>query len=234
MIVSINQPAYLPWLGYFHRIAIADAHIVLDHVQFEKNSFTNRNKIRTRDGWSWLTVPVKTAGKFGQLPINEIEIANEKKWAIKHWETLRLGYAKAPFFTEHAAFFESIYSRSWQRLVDLTGEITAYLLRAFEIKTRLYFSSQMKAAGRKDELVLNLCRELGATLYLSGPLGRNYLREDLFREAGIAVRYDDYQHPAYPQAHPGFEPYMAAVDLLFNAGQASRSVILKGQERVIE
>lgn len=234
MIVSINQPAYLPWLGYFHRIAVADAHIVLDHVQFEKNSFTNRNKIRTRNSWCWLTVPVRTAGKFGQIPINEIEVANEKKWAIKHWETLRLSYARAPFFTEHATFFESVYLRSWGKLIDLTGEITAYLLRAFEIKTRLFFSSQMKASGRKDELVLNLCRELGATVYLSGPLGRDYLREHLFRDEGIAVRYDDYQHPAYPQAHPGFEPYMAAVDLLFNAGQASPGVILKGQERVIE
>src|SRR5437016_6290091 len=126
MIVSINQPAYLPWLGYFHRIAAADVHIVLDHVQFEKNSFTNRNKIRTRDSWSWLTVPVRTAGKFGQLPINEIEIVNEKKWAIKHWQTLRFSYAKAPFFVEHATFFESVYARAWHKLVDLTGEITAY------------------------------------------------------------------------------------------------------------
>jgi len=234
MIVSINQPAYLPWLGYFHRIAAADVHVVLDHVQFEKNSFTNRNKIRTRDGWSWLTVPVKTAGKSGQLPINEIEIANDKKWGVKHWETMRLSYAKAPFFTDHAHFFESVYQRSWQKLIDLTSEINTYLLREFGIKTEIYFSSQMKASGRKDELVLNLCRELGATVYLSGPLGRNYLREHLFQDAGITVRYDDYDHPVYSQAHPGFEPYMAAVDLLLNAGRESLDVILKGQERVIQ
>jgi len=234
MIVSINQPAYLPWLGYFHRIAAADAHVVLDHVQFEKNSFTNRNKIRTSTGWSWLTVPVKSAGKFGQLPINEIEIANEKKWANKHWETMRLSYARAPFFSEHAGFFESVFQRSWQKLIDLTGDINTYLLQAFGIKTRIYFSSQMKAAGKKDELVLNLCRELGASVYLSGPLGRNYLREPMFHNAGITVRYDDYQHPAYSQAYPGFEPYMAAVDLLLNAGPESLNTIMKGQEQAIE
>jgi len=234
MIVSINQPAYLPWLGYFHRVAAADVHIVLDHVQFEKNSFTNRNKIRTHDGWSWLTVPVKTAGKFGHLPINEIEIANEKKWAMKHWEALRLSYAKAPFFSQHSRFFESVYQRPWRKLIDLADEMTRYLLREFGIKTKLYFSSEMKATGRKDELVLNLCREMGATVYLSGPLGRNYLREQLFEDAGMTVRYDDYQHPVYSQAHPGFEPYMAAVDLLLNAGPESLSVILKGQERVIQ
>jgi WbqC-like protein family len=226
MIVSINQPAYLPWLGYFHRIAVSDTHIVLDHVQFEKNSFTNRNKIRTLEGWCWLTVPVMTAGKFGHLPINEIEIVNEKKWAAKHWQSLRLNYAKAAFFAQHAAYFEDVYARPWRKLADLAGEITAYLLKAFDIKTALHFSSRIKASGKKDELVLNLCRELGATVYLSGPLGRNYLREDLFRNAGITVRYDDYHHPTYQQVHPGFEPYMAALDLLFNAGPASLEILL--------
>jgi hypothetical protein len=230
MIVSINQPAYLPWLGYFHRIALSDAHIVLDAVQFEKNSFTNRNKVRTAEGWCWLTVPVKTASKFGDLCIHEIETANERQWAAKHWQTLRLNYSKAPFFEQHAAFFEGIYARSWVKLSDLMREITPYLLDAFGIKTKLYFSTQMKASGKKDELVLNLCRELGATDYLSGPLGRNYLREELFREHKIAVRYDDYQHPEYPQVYPGFEPYMAALDLLFNAGPASLEIMMKNQE----
>jgi hypothetical protein len=234
MIVSINQPAYLPWLGYFHRIAVSDVHVVLDHVQFEKNSFTNRNKIRTRENWCWLTVPVQTAGKFGHLPICEIEIANEKNWAAKHWNSLRLNYGSAPYFSQHAAFFEGVYTRQWQRLADLTREITAYLLDAFGIKTPFHFSSQMAVSGKKDELVLNLCRELGAKTYLSGPLGRNYLREDIFQSSGIAVRYDDYRHPMYPQAHPGFEPYMAALDLLFNAGPASLKIILQGQEKVTE
>jgi len=234
MIVSINQPAYLPWLGYFHRIAVSDVHVVLDHVQFEKNSFTNRNKIRTRENWCWLTVPVQTAGKFGQLPINEIEIANEKKWAAKHWNSLRLNYGNAPYFSQHSAFFKGVYSRKWQRIGDLTGEITAYMLDAIGIKTPLHFSSQMNASGRKDELVLSLCRELGSTTYLSGTIGRNYLREDIFHSAGIAVRYDDYRHPTYPQAHPGFEPYMAALDLLFNTGPASLKIILQGQEKVTE
>src|SRR6266436_1639013 len=143
--VSINQPAYLPWLGYFHRIAISDAHIVLDHVQLEKNSFTNRNKIRTREGWCWLTVPVRTAGKFGELPINELGIAGERPWAPKHWETLRLNYCKAPFFDQHAAFLRGVYTRSWLNLVDLAHEVTGYLLDAFGIRTKLYFSSQMQA-----------------------------------------------------------------------------------------
>jgi len=232
MIVSINQPAYLPWLGYFHRIAVSDAHVVLDHAQFEKNSFTNRNKIRTAAGWCWLTVPIKTAGKFGDLPINQVGIANEKAWAVKHWQTLRFNYSKAPFFAQHSGFFDGIYARRWDRLADLAGEITRYLLSAFGIRTKLYFSSQMNVSGKKDELVLNLCREIGATEYLSGPLGRNYLREGLFTQHKIAVRYDDYRHPTYPQVYPQFEPYMAAVDLLFNAGPASREILLESQHPI--
>lgn len=232
MIVSINQPAYLPWLGYFHRIAVSDVHVVLDHVQFEKNSFTNRNKIRTKEGWCWLTVPVQTAGRFGELPISEIEIANEKKWAAKHWESVRINYAKAAHFGEHASFFEHLYSRPWMRLAELNREITSYLLGAFGIRTKLLFSSELNICGKKDELVLNICRELGATEYLSGPLGRNYLHEDRFLGAGIEVRYDDYRHPTYKQVYSGFEPYMGACDLLFNAGVASLEVILKEQEQV--
>ena len=230
MIVSINQPAYLPWLGYFHRIAVSDLHVVLDRVQFEKNSFTNRNKIRTHDGWCWLTVPVKTAGKFGQLPICELEIDNQRPWASKHWETVRLNYSKAPFFGQHAEFFQGVYKQNWTKLSDLAQEITTYLLRCFDIRTKLLFSSQMEISGAKDELVLNLCREVGAKTYLSGPLGRNYLREELFHSAGIEVRYDDYQHPAYSQTYSGFEPSMAAIDLLFNAGPASRQVLMSRQQ----
>jgi hypothetical protein len=231
MIVSIHQPAYLPWLGYFHRVAISDAHVVLDHVQFEKNSFINRNKIRTADGWCWLTVPVKTAGKFGNLPINEVELVNDRQWAASHWETLRLNYSKATFFAQHATFFRTLYSRAWIKLAELTAEVNRYLLDAFGVTTKLYFSSQMNVSGRKAELLLNLCRELGATTYLSGPLGRNYLGEELFHRSNIAVQYDDYQPPAYAQAYRGFEPNMAAIDLLFNMGPSARQSLLKKQEQ---
>jgi hypothetical protein len=227
MIVSINQPAYLPWLGYFHRIALSDIHIVLDHVQFEKNSFTNRNKIRTDRGWCWLTVPVKTKGKFGNLPINHLEIA-ETSWQRKHWRALQIHYAKAPYFAEHASFFEKLYQRNWQYLKGVMDEITAYLLEAVGIHTKILFSSDMAVEGKKDELVHNLCRHVGATLYISGNLGREYLHEELFQNADIAVVYQDYHHPVYSQCYQGFEPFMAAIDLLFNYGSKSFDILMDG------
>ena len=233
MILSINQPAYLPWLGYFHRIAVSDCHIVLDHVQFEKNSYVNRNHIRTANGSAWLTVPVKTKGRFGELPINSLEINTEAKWQVKHWRSIQQNYSKAPFFQEHAPFFEAIYKQRWRYVVDLNREITLYLLDAFGIKTPLMYSSQMAPEGAKDELVLNLCKKVGASTYLSGALGRNYLREELFTRGQIAVLYQNYQHPCYSQRYgSAFEPYMAAIDLLFNHGPASYDILMRGQQSI--
>jgi hypothetical protein len=226
VIVSINQPAYLPWLGYFHRIAVSDLHIVLDHVQFEKNSFTNRNKLRTKEGWCWLTVPLRTKGLFGELNLNRVEIAPGTLWPGKHAATMRQLYAKTPHFDEHWPFFAGVYEHGWERFSELANELTRYLLQAFGIETPLILSSEIEAEGAKDELVLSLCQAVEARTYLSGPLGRDYLREELFVDAGIEVRYDDYSHPVYSQAYDGFEPYMAAVDLLFNHGPDSRAILL--------
>ena len=143
MIVSINQPAYLPWLGYFHRIEASDLHIVLDHVQFEKNSFTNRNKIRTATGWTWLTVPVRTKGRFGDLAIDSIAMAGPSGWRRKHWDSIRFNYARTPWFSQHAPFFEEVYATEWPRLSPLMSRITRYLLSVFGIETEVRLSSEM-------------------------------------------------------------------------------------------
>jgi len=233
MIVSINQPAYLPWLGYFQRIAMSDLHIILDHVQFEKNSFTNRNKIKTGNSWSWLTVPVKTKGKFGDLPINSLEIDNNSNWRTKQWKTIINNYCKANYFQEHQAFFELVYQQDWQHLLQLCNEINHYLLKAFKISVPLLFSSTINCKHSKDELILELCQKVGASTYLSGSLGRNYIREELFQQAGIQVIYQDYHHPKYPQClEHTFEPYMSAIDLLFNCGSDSFKILMSGQENI--
>ena len=233
MIVSINQPAYLPWLGYFHRIAVSDVHVVLDHVQFEKNSFTNRNKIRTKEGSTWLTVPLRTKGQFGDLAINKIETANDTPWPRKHFQTMKMNYARSPHFAGHQAFFEEMYNRPWTKLNELLDYSGAYLLESLGIKTRMIKSSELDVTGTKEDLVLEICRKVGATTYLSGPLGRNYIIDENFTAAGLKIAYQDYKHPEYPQAFPGFEPYMSVIDLLFNCGPDSLPVILENQETCI-
>lgn len=227
MIVSINQPAYLPWLGYFERIAKSDLHIVLDHVQYEKNSFINRNRVKTTNGWCWLTVPVKTKGKFNNLDINTVEISNDVNWAKKHWQTLYQNYSKAPYFHDHAQFFDSLYQRQWYYLADLCKEVTTYFLKTLRISTPLSFSSEMNPLACKDRLILNLCQQTQATTYLSGALGRNYLNEALFGQAGIKVIYQSFDHPQYPQSQPGpFESHLSIIDLVFNCGPKSLEILL--------
>jgi hypothetical protein len=230
MVVTINQPAYLPWLGYLDRIALADLHIVLDHVQFEKNSFVNRNRIRTAQGWAWLTVPVRTKGRFGTLAIRELETDGSRPWARKHWESIRQSYAHAAHFPAFAERFQGLYEHAWPRFTDLARECTRLLREAFGIRTPIVYSSDMDPQARKSELVLELCRKADARKYVSGPLGRDYLDRDAFARHGIELAFHDYAHPRYPQAYPGFEANMAAIDALFNCG-AGAAELMRGGRR---
>ena len=230
MIVSINQPAYLPWPGYFDRIMKADTHVVLDHVQFEKNSLTNRNKIKTPQGWSWLTVPVKTKGKFKECPIKDIETNETMNWAHKHWQSILSNYKKAPFFSDYADFFEKLYSQEWLLLNDILTETNNFFQKTLDIETKTINSSSLNLSRSKSELVLEICQNLEADTYLSGPLGRDYLNVESFHQAGVKVLYHDYQYPDYPQMHGDFEPYLSVIDLLFNCGPDSRERLQNSPE----
>lgn len=227
MIVSINQPAYLPWLGYFDRIARSDLHIVFDDVKIERNtstSFTNRNKIRTAQGWAWLTVPIRRLDEPDDEIINRVQV-DGSHWANKHLRSIVQSYSRAPHFAEHRDWLEGFYSRPQSHLAPLLRESTEYLLDALGIGTPLLYSSEMKVDGQKSELVLNLCKSAGASTYLSGPFGRDYLDVASFEAAGIKLKFDDYEHPIYPQLHAGFQPYMSVIDLLFNCGDASLQIL---------
>src|SRR5690606_26531522 len=169
MIVSINQPAYLPWLGYFERIIRSDVHVVLDHVQFEKNSFTNRNQIMTPNGPIWLTIPVRTAKKFGDLPICDIEVSNQH-WRKKHLKSIISNYQKAKYFDLIYDFLTEFYNQDDMKLNDINSQMLNFFLQNININTKIIYSSKMDITGKKDELVLNICKALNANTYLSGAL----------------------------------------------------------------
>lgn len=224
------QPAYLPWIGYFHRIDLCDVLILLDHVQIDRNSktgFAHRNRVRTREGWTWLTVPLKTKGRRGQLQLDQLEIADQT-FRRKHWGTIRQSYASAPFYATYASTLESIFDRQWERLVPLANELLRLQLDAMGIEIRIQRSSDMLVHGKKTELIVNLCRAVGARVYLSGPFGREYLDPRPFADAQIPVAFHEYAHPVYRQYQGGFEPYMAAIDLLMNAGPESAIIMRQG------
>lgn len=235
MIVSINQPAYLPWAGYFDRIAASDVHIILDHVQFEKNSFINRNKIRTQTGWTWLTLPVATSGKFGDLPITELRTVDTGRSRGKHWNAIRANYGRAKFFRDRADFLHQFYTKALDTELFLPPvlELTFYLLRVLELRAQILRSSALSVTGSKSDLVLNLCKAVGATTYLSGPLGRGYLDAQQFGDANIAILYHGYEPQPYDQVWPGFEPAMSIIDLLMTHNREDALEIVQSGRQLV-
>ncbi|MEX0955329.1 MAG: WbqC family protein [Rhizobiaceae bacterium] len=238
MIISISQPAYLPWLGYFDRIAASDVHVVLDHVQFEKNSFTNRNRIRTPDGAAWLTIPLLTSGNFGALEINRLRVADKGRWAKKHAQSLKLNYGRSPAFKSLWPRLEPHFpeqaepDRQPPLFLPPVDALNRASLDLLGISTPLVHSSAMELESAKSHLVLDICRQVGASQYLSGSLGRNYLNLDLFADAGIEVMFHDYSPATYPQIWSGFHSHLAAVDAIFALGEMEARRIMAIGRRI--
>lgn len=228
MIVTISQPRYLPWLGYFHRIASSDLFIYLDTVQFTVRDWENRNKVKTPQGWTWLTVPVRAPY---QAMIPEVTICTEQPWQSKHWKTIKACYGSAPFFACFSEPMRKVYEENiWRSLTDINLRLTDYICKCFGLnRTRFIMASELNVTGKGSELILDLCLAAGAKVYLSGSEGRNYLNETAFLDSGIRVVYQDYVHPVYPQRYSAFQPYMSAIDLLFNCGEESSKILMKDQ-----
>lgn len=228
MIVSIMQPAYIPWLGYFDRVLKSDIHIVLDNVTMDKSSktkFTNRNKIRTPNGWSWLTVPLQSVARSDERMISDLEISPSVNWSEKHWKTIQSNYSRSNYYSDYSDYFEKFYRQDWIQLAPMLQENTRYLLQELGIQTQQMKSSELSPQSKKADLILELCIKVDATTYLSGPLGRDYLDEHAFEKAGIELKYHDYVHPAYNQCFDGFESHMSVIDLLFNYGDKSLEIL---------
>jgi WbqC-like protein family len=222
--LGIHQPMYLPWLGLFDRIYQCDQFILLDNVAYSKNYFLNRNKIKTAQGWIWLTIPVLTKHNFQQL-IKDTMVNNNSDWRKKHWTSIYYSYKNAPYFEEHKNFIETFYEHEWKYLVDASTSMLAYLLSALKIKTEITLASSLGAQGQKEELLLNICKLCGADEYLSGPDGRSYLNLELWQQNSIRVLFHDYQHPTYPQLYGEFISHLSVVDLLFNCGPQSLKIL---------
>lgn len=229
MILAGHQPNYLPYLGFFHKLALCDLFVLVDNVQFVKRGpfgWINRNKIRTPEGEQWLTVPVLVKGKFLQK-IMETKINTELPWGRKHWRSLLTNYGKAPHFSRYADFFEETLTRKrWENFSELSEFIILRLMEFFKIHKPVKKSSQLGAEGKGDDLILDLCRRAGADTYLHGKHGRDYADEEKFQRAGIKSLHQEFEHPVYHQRFSPFIPNLSAVDLLFNHGEESLEILL--------
>lgn len=227
MILTAHQPVYLPWLGLFHKIALSDVFCYFDDVQYLKKDWNNRNKIKTKDGEIWLTVPVLTRG-HREKKIREIEINNSLGWQKKHWKSIYLNYKKAPFFNNYADFFEDVYRKEWHYLSDLNEYLLKWFLRELGIEVKYYKSSELDFHGYKSDLVLNMCQKLGADLYIFGMLGKDYAEQDKFTRESIKIYFQAYKHPVYSQLSRDFTPHLSIIDLLFNYGHNSLEILMEG------
>jgi len=225
MIIAIHQPHYLPWLRYVQKIARSDVFVLLDDVQFTKNGWQNRTRIKHAQGWMYLTVPVLDA--FGRA-INQVMINNQQRWRAKHWQALQTNYGRAPHFERYRGLLQPTYERPWESVSELSVHLLHTLLGALGIRARLVRSSELGVSGTGTAKVIGICRKLGATVYLTGDYAAtNHLDVAEFAPHGIEVRPQGWQAPTYRQQFPAvpFIPDLSIVDLLFNEGDRSLAVL---------
>ena len=225
MIVAVHQPQYLPWLGYFDKINRADAFCYLDNVQYKKNEWQNRNRIKTSQGWQWITVPVLY--RFPQK-IDEVKINNAVNWRRKHLQALITNYKKAPFFHEYIEFFEKLYSRDWEFLSELNIYLIENICKMLNLRQRpTVLASNLSLAEDPTDRLIDICKSLGGDTYLSGQDGIKYMNLECFTESGVKVVVQDFKHPVYPQLFGDFQSHLSIVDLLFCCGPESMKKIVE-------
>jgi len=220
MTCVILQPSYIPWRGYFDQIRRADTFVFLDDVQYDKQGWRNRNRIKTPNGSQWLTIPVLTKGSLAAgLPINEAKIDWRRNWIRKHVAAFRMNYARSPFFKKYMPVVEALYAGHPDLLADFTIDLSIALAGELGItETRFVRSSALSVTGEKTDRLVGILRAVGADHYVSGPSARAYLEEGKLSAHGISFEYMTYDYPEYEQLYAPFDPYVSVLDLLFMAG----------------
>jgi hypothetical protein len=223
VVVGIHQPNFLPWIGYFYKILKSDIFVFLDNVQFTKNSFQNRVKIKTKEGAKWLTLPI--LHNFGQLT-KDVLINNNEKWREKHLKTLEANYRKTPFYKEIASFIQGIYfHKEWTLMTELNIKLLTDVCECLSIKTKFILASSLNVKGTSTDLLINIIKKVNGNIYLSGKGGANYQQAEAFSQAGINLVYTDFKHPTYPQYWSDFSQGLSIIDYLFNCGNTGFSEI---------
>lgn len=218
-VAAIHQPNYIPWLGYFFKIAHADKFVFQDNVVYPDTSFVNRNSIKTPNGSAWLTIPVIRAGRRGQL-IGEVE-TDHVRWAARHLATLQSNYGKASYFKETFALLEPHYSVVANNAIcmaDFNIGLICSIANYLGITTEFMRASELNASGHKTDMLLAICRAIGAKTYLAGTGAKSYQDDAKLENAGIAPVYSPFSQRSYPQLFGKFVGNLSIVDVLMNCG----------------
>ncbi|MBU1248402.1 MAG: WbqC family protein [Proteobacteria bacterium] len=215
MMVTIHQPDFLPWLGFFHRWQNCEKFIVLDDVQFIRRGWHHRDKVKFSTGVKWLTVPVMKKGKFEQL-IRDVRLEEGMQWRKTHLNTIRAYYGKAPGFDQHFSALEDIYQQKDKFLVDMNVKMLRYIATTLGLDAPMLFASELGCDQTATRRLVELTARVGGTQYLTGTGSREYLEETLFREREIEVVWQQFTHPVYPQLHGAFVPGLSVLDYVMN------------------
>lgn len=229
-VVAIHQPNFLPWAGYFRKMAVCDTFIYLDTAPFTRNGLQNRNRILTAQGLRWLTVPVRIRG-FRNAETRRIEINSQTDWRRKHLKTLEICYGRAPHFDRTYPGIAAVYGRPAGLLADFNLQLLELCREFLNIGTPVVRASELPETGRATRRLISLVQSVQGRTYVSGSGGRNYLDESLFREAGIALVWLDWEPRRYPQTQPGFVPGLSIIDALFALGPDVGNMIREGGHR---
>ena len=218
----ITQSNYIPWKGYFDAINMVDEFIIYDDMQFTRRDWRNRNKIKTKDGLIWLTIPVEVKGKYFQK-INETVIS-DPNWGMHHWKTIQYNYHKTPYFTLYKDQFEEAFLNNDKKyLTNINHQFIKLVCGILGIKTPIRFSEEFELKEEKTERLVDICKKIGATDYYSGPAAKAYMNESLFANENINIHYFDYSgYPEYPQLFNNFAHDVSIIDLLFNEGENAK------------
>ena len=228
MKLSIHQSQYIPWPAYFKKIALSDKFVILDNVQYQKNGVQNRNKLRNKNGEFWLTIPV--SGSI-QDKINEKKYSDEK-WKRKHFQSITQSYSKSLGWKEHNAAIEAIYLDSKEFINEINISFIKYFVSCMEIETELHLASRINATGSKSELVLNICKELKATDYVSGVGSKEYLDLVEFDNNSIKISFIESINPFYDQIHGDFIPNLSFLDMLMNVEKKNLINYINEKEKI--
>lgn len=233
MIVSANQPYFCPFPGFFYKALLSDVLVILDDVQFPQGTtWISRNRLKNDQGPLWLTIPVWKKG-LGLQNINQVRICYEGRWPRKHLESLKSAYRNAPYLGDHLSFVEEMFSSKFAKLLDLNLTVIRYLMNFLQIETRLVLLSELDVKGRGTQLLIEICKAMGASTFLVQGQAQKYLDAKLFQEDGIELRSFRYIPPIYPQLWGDFLANLSTFDLIFNCGPMARDILMRHQPTIL-